>query len=80
MDKYPIPRASCSLGFLILLQRVEDLFCDVPDVLELLLVDDAHHLCATNLAFVRRLRVQIKRVTLSAAGEGDSGPDDMAAL
>ena len=33
---YPIPRNSCELGFIVLLQRVEGLFKDVPDVLELL--------------------------------------------
>eukprot|EP00485_Elphidium_margaritaceum_P012913 CAMPEP_0202706326 /NCGR_PEP_ID=MMETSP1385-20130828/18757_1 /ASSEMBLY_ACC=CAM_ASM_000861 /TAXON_ID=933848 /ORGANISM="Elphidium margaritaceum" /LENGTH=789 /DNA_ID=CAMNT_0049364767 /DNA_START=36 /DNA_END=2402 /DNA_ORIENTATION=- len=33
---FPIPRKNCELGFIILLQRVEDLYKDVPDVLELL--------------------------------------------
>ena len=33
---YPIPRKNCELGFIILLQRVEGLYKDVPDVLELL--------------------------------------------
>jgi len=35
-DDYPIPRKNCELGFIILLQRVEGLYKDVPDVLELL--------------------------------------------
>jgi len=35
-DEYPIPRKNCELGFNILLQRVEGLYKDVPDVLELL--------------------------------------------
>ena len=35
-ESYPIPRKSCELGFNILLQRVEGLYKDVPDVLELL--------------------------------------------
>merc|ERR1712130_17996 len=35
-DDYPIPRQNCELGFIILLQRVEGLYKDVPDVLELL--------------------------------------------
>eukprot|EP00484_Ammonia_sp_Unknown_P028600 CAMPEP_0197037724 /NCGR_PEP_ID=MMETSP1384-20130603/14858_1 /TAXON_ID=29189 /ORGANISM="Ammonia sp." /LENGTH=807 /DNA_ID=CAMNT_0042468071 /DNA_START=23 /DNA_END=2446 /DNA_ORIENTATION=- len=33
---YPIPRKNAELGFIILLQRVEGLYKDVPDVLELL--------------------------------------------
>ena len=33
---YPIPRKNCELGFIILLQRVEGLYKDVPDILELL--------------------------------------------
>eukprot|EP01084_Bolivina_argentea_P109354 195469_1 len=33
---YAIPRKNCELGFIILLQRVEGLYKDVPDVLELL--------------------------------------------
>ena len=35
-DDYPIPRQNCELGFIILLQRVEGLYKDVPDVMELL--------------------------------------------
>jgi len=35
-EDYPIPRQNCELGFIILLQRVEGLYKDVPDVLELL--------------------------------------------
>lgn len=35
-EDYPIPRKNCQLGFNILLQRVEGLYKDVPDVLELL--------------------------------------------
>ena len=50
---YPIPRNSCELGFIVLLQRVEGLFKDVPDVLELLSVFMADERQAVALVLLR---------------------------
>ena len=48
--------------------------------------NERHHLRATNLAFVRRIRVQIKRISnalrngVTLSGEDDDPEDELAAL